>query len=246
MLRGSTTTGCSSDLARHAGALKTRGDHGDADCILHVRIDDRAKDQVDIRVSGFLDDRSRLVDVEEGQVWTTGDVEQDTPCAVDGDVQQLAGDGLLGSDAGCVFALGCADRHQRRAALGHDRAHVGKVQVDQTRNGDQLGDTLDALAQHIICHAESRLQVGALIDDLQQAVVGDHDQGVGLLFQLGDAASADWMRREPSKVKGRVTTPIVSAPTSLAICATIGAPPVPVPPPMPAVMKTMSEPFSTS
>jgi hypothetical protein len=32
----------------------------------------------------------------------------------------------------------------------------------------------------------------------------------------------------------------------LAICATTGAPPVPVPPPMPAVMNTMSAPPSTS
>ena len=32
----------------------------------------------------------------------------------------------------------------------------------------------------------------------------------------------------------------------LAISATTGAPPVPVPPPLPAVMKTMSAPFSTS
>ncbi len=36
--------------------------------------------------------------------------------------------------------------------------------------------------------------------------------------------SADWMRREPSKVKGRVTTPMVSAPTSLAIWATMASP----------------------
>ncbi len=35
-------------------------------------------------------------------------------------------------------------------------------------------------------------------------------------------------------------------PSSLATCATIGAAPVPVPPPMPAVMKIMSEPSTIS
>ncbi len=80
-----------------------------------------------------------------------------------------------------------ANRHQGCAAFGHDRAHIGEVQVDQARDGDQLGNALHALAQHIICQAESRLQVGALIHDLQQAVVGDDDQGIGLLFELGDA-----------------------------------------------------------
>src|SRR5215208_2963939 len=49
-------------------------------------------------------------------------------------------------------------------------------------------------------------------------------------------------RLRPSKAKGRVTTPTVSAPESLAILATTGAAPVPVPPPLPAVTKTMSAP----
>ena len=38
--------------------------------------------------------------------------------------------------------------------------------------------------------------------------------------------------------------PTVSAPTSREMRATIGAAPVPVPPPAPAVMNTMSAPFS--
>ena len=59
-------------------------------------------------------------------------------------------------------------------------------------------------------------------------------------------ASAWSRRREPSNWNGRVTIPTVSAPSSRAICATIGAAPVPVPPPAPAAMKTMSEPRSSA
>src|SRR5918993_256650 len=55
-------------------------------------------------------------------------------------------------------------------------------------------------------------------------------------------SSAYVERLRPSKAKGRVTTPTVSAPESLAILATTGAAPVPVPPPFPAVTKTMSAP----
>ena len=56
-----------------------------------------------------------------------------------------------------------------------------------------------------------------------------------------------WVARlRPSKPNGRVTTPIVSAPRSRAISATTGAPPVPVPPPSPAVMNTMSAPLRIS
>jgi len=48
----------------------------------------------------------------------------------------------------------------------------------------------------------------------------------------------------PSKANGFVTTATVKAPRSLAACAIIGAEPVPVPPPRPAVTKTMSAPRS--
>ena len=58
--------------------------------------------------------------------------------------------------------------------------------------------------------------------------------------------SACMARRRPSNVNGRVTTPMVSAPTPLAISAKTGAAPVPVPPPLPAVMNTMSAPCSAS
>ena len=54
---------------------------------------------------------------------------------------------------------------------------------------------------------------------------------------------ASCIRCFPSRAKGVVTTPIVRAPISFAIEATIGAEPVPVPPPIPAVTKTMLAPF---
>ena len=59
-----------------------------------------------------------------------------------------------------------------------------------------------------------------------------------------DAASAWRIRRAPSKLKGLVTTPTVRMPISRATSATMGLPPVPVPPPMPQVTNTMSVPSS--
>ncbi len=64
-------------------------------------------------------------------------------------------------------------------------------------------------------------------------------------------SSACAMRRLPSSANGSVTTATdstlpVSPPSWLAIDATTGAAPVPVPPPRPAVMNTMSEPSSAS
>mmetsp|Transcript_28130 Transcript_28130/g.45735 ORF Transcript_28130/g.45735 Transcript_28130/m.45735 type:complete len:268 (+) Transcript_28130:234-1037(+) len=56
------------------------------------------------------------------------------------------------------------------------------------------------------------------------------------------AASACCIRFFPSNANGFVTTPTVRHPSSLAISATTGPAPLPVPPPMPAVMKIMSAP----
>mmetsp|Transcript_23943 Transcript_23943/g.57765 ORF Transcript_23943/g.57765 Transcript_23943/m.57765 type:complete len:282 (+) Transcript_23943:432-1277(+) len=56
------------------------------------------------------------------------------------------------------------------------------------------------------------------------------------------ASVACRMRRRPSNAKGLVTMPTVSAPLSLLTSATTGAAPLPVPPPMPLVMKQRSAP----
>ena len=54
------------------------------------------------------------------------------------------------------------------------------------------------------------------------------------------------IRAGPSNANGFVTIPIVKQPISLAFFAMMGAAPVPVPPPIPAVIKTMSAFFNTS
>ena len=50
------------------------------------------------------------------------------------------------------------------------------------------------------------------------------------------------MRFLPSNEKGLVTTATVRIPNSFATCATIGAAPVPVPPPIPVAIKTILAP----
>ena len=175
------------DPARHARALKTRGNHRDAHCILHVRIDHRAEDQVDIRVSGFLDDRRSLVDLEQGQVGTAGDVEQDAARAIDGDIQQLAGDGLLGSHAGASSPLAVPTAIS--AAPPSDMIVRTSAKSRLIRPGTVISSEMPWTPWRSTSSARRKacLQVGALVHDLQQAVVGDDDQGIGLLFELGDA-----------------------------------------------------------
>src|SRR5512137_1627143 len=76
---------------------------------------------------------------------------------------------------------------------------------------------------------------------------------LGMTMSVSTAARSSSMpvsaclrRRLPSKRKGLVTTPTVREPCCRATSAMMGAPPVPVPPPMPAVTNTMSAPARVS
>ena len=62
------------------------------------------------------------------------------------------------------------------------------------------------------------LDAGLLVHDLEQPVVGDDDQRVHAFLQPLDPIFGHARRRAPSNVNGLVTTPMVSAPDSLAAC----------------------------
>mmetsp|Transcript_1984 Transcript_1984/g.4085 ORF Transcript_1984/g.4085 Transcript_1984/m.4085 type:complete len:207 (+) Transcript_1984:1385-2005(+) len=67
---------------------------------------------------------------------------------------------------------------------------------------------------------------------------------VSTFFLSVSTPSVAWLaRRLPSNVNGNVTTPTVKIPISFDRRATTGAAPVPVPPPIPAVINTISAPF---
>ena len=79
-----------------AAVVEARGDHGDADVVAERRVDDRAEDDVRLRVGGRVDQLGGLVDLEQAEVVAAGDVEQDAGGALDGLLQQRAGDRGLG------------------------------------------------------------------------------------------------------------------------------------------------------
>jgi hypothetical protein len=68
----------------------------------------------------------------------------------------------------------------RAAAELHQTADVGKVNINQARFCDQLGDPLDGLAKHIIRKVEGYFHRQVLWRNIQQPVVWDRDQGVGM------------------------------------------------------------------
>ena len=88
-----------------------------------------------------------------------------------------------------------ADAHERGAGLGHHRAHVGEVEVDDAGARDQVADALHALAQDVVGHAEGVDHRDAAVEHLEQAVVGDDDERVDLLCSAARPAWAASVRR---------------------------------------------------
>jgi hypothetical protein len=118
------------------------------------------------------------------------DVEQDPGGALDGLLEQRRGDRRLGGLGRARLAAGRADAHERGPGVGHDRAHVGEVEVDQAGDGDEVRDALHALAQDVVGLTEGVEDARAALDDGQQLLVRDDDQGVDVLAQPVDALLA--------------------------------------------------------
>src|SRR5215212_3290294 len=169
------------------GPVEPGRDHRDPDLVPEGVVDHGPEDDVGVGVGGRSDHLGGLVDLEQAQVGAAGDVEEYAPGPVDRRLQQGRGDGLLGRGHGPVLAAGLADAHQRRAGLAHGRPHVGEVEVDQPGDGDQVGDPLHALEQHLVGQLERVQHRGGALGHLEQAVVGDDDEGVDLLLEALDA-----------------------------------------------------------
>src|SRR5439155_21276759 len=73
--------------------VEAGGDHRDAYLVTHRVVDDRAEDDVGIRVSGAMDDLGRLVDLEQAEVAAARDVEEAAARSLDGRLEQRARDG---------------------------------------------------------------------------------------------------------------------------------------------------------
>ena len=186
-----------------AGTAEAGRDHRHAYLFRHRVVDDGAEDDVRIRIRGGGDDLSGLVHLEESEVAPAGDVQQDAGRTVDRRLEQRGGNRRLRGLGGAIVAGGAADAHQCRTGLVHDRPHVGEVEVDQSGDGDQVGDALDALAQHFVGDPEGVEERSRPLDHLQETVVLDHDQRVDLLGELADAllgllgAAASFERERP-------------------------------------------------
>ena len=82
---------------------------------------------------------------------------------------------------------GLAGAHHRLAHFAHHRADVGEVEVDEAGHDHQVGDSANALLEHLVGHLERFLEGRFRSGEAEQILVGDDDQRVDMLLQLFDA-----------------------------------------------------------
>jgi len=73
------------------------------------------------------------------------------------------------------------------AHAGHGGFNVGEVAVDDAGNGNDVGDTLNALSQNVVGDAEG-LEEACVFGDGEEFFVGDDDHGVDGFEKLGHTA----------------------------------------------------------
>src|SRR5699024_1332962 len=128
-------------------SVEARSNDGHADFIAQVVIDDGTEDEVDVFVSLFLNHDRCLVNFLQTQIGTTGNGKQNALGAFHAGFQQWRINSLFCRLHHAVITACRAYAHQRRTSIRHNRAHVGKVDVDHAWDKNQVGNTLDTIVQ---------------------------------------------------------------------------------------------------
>src|SRR6185503_19737654 len=119
------------------------GDDGDADLVGHLRVDHIADYDRRVLRGVLLHRVADDMELAGAQVHAGRDVDQQTVCSREIHVlEQRARDRGLRGGARAVLPGRGTRTHHRHAGLGHHGAHVGEIDVDQTRTGDELRDAL--------------------------------------------------------------------------------------------------------
>jgi len=172
------------DVMRLVAGIDPGGDDADAHPAGHAFVEGRADDDVRVAVDLLADDVRGFVQLEQREVVTAGDVDENALGTVEADlVQQRIGDGLLGGLLRAIFALGFARAHHRLAHLVHHGADIGKVEVDEARTDHQVGHALHTLIKHVISKREGFGEGGLFVGQTEEVLVGDDDQRVDDLLQ---------------------------------------------------------------
>ena len=155
---------------------------------LELFIEGGPEDDHGIGIDFLADPVRGLINLEQGHVHATGDVDQHGAGPLHRDiVEQRVVDRGLGGLCRPAVARRLASAHHGLSHLAHHRANVGEVEIYLARLYHQVGHTGNTLMKHRVGHVERIREGGAFIGQPEQVLVRDHDQRVDETLHLGDA-----------------------------------------------------------
>ncbi len=166
--------------------IEARGNHRYAHLVAKGFIDNLANDNIRVRIHRFLDHLGGGGKLLHTKVRTGQEGNKYAVCTVDGGFQQRGGNGALGSAHRPIFPGGRTNTHEGGARVLHNGLDVREVEVNQTWNGNKIRNSLDARAQHLIGEVVGLNNGEIFLGDLQQAIIGDNNEGIHRLAQFRD------------------------------------------------------------
>ena len=164
--------------------FQTGSDHGDRTAIGLGLIVHSAEDDIDIISCQFLYIACCIGCI--CQSYISGDIDNDMGCTGNGSLQKGTLYCHLHSFHCLIIALALTDTDVSNTLVLHNGLYICKVQINDSGNIDQIRDSLYCLLQNFICLLQSFRHCGTSVHDLQQLIIGYHNQGIHVLFDTLD------------------------------------------------------------
>ena len=143
---------------------------------------------VHVGVCCCLNNICNLSNLQQGEILATGNVDEDILCSVyAGILQQGVVDGLGSRISGTIVTSANTNTHDCITLAFHGGTNIVKVQVNKTRLGDYIRNSLNTLTQYIVSLQEGLLYRSSSIHGFQKILVGNNDKGINLLVELSDS-----------------------------------------------------------
>ncbi len=134
----------------------------------------------------FLNESSCLIDLVEGHILATGDVDEKPPGPFNRNIfQERTGDRSLGSFHGSILTRSNSRSHQCHSCFRHDGTDVGKVQIDNPMANDNIRDPFGGMIENLVCLFKCLEQSHALPADAEESLVRDGNERIGCHPQIG-------------------------------------------------------------
>mmetsp|Transcript_1984 Transcript_1984/g.4083 ORF Transcript_1984/g.4083 Transcript_1984/m.4083 type:complete len:260 (+) Transcript_1984:1123-1902(+) len=165
------------------GVRESSCDDGHMDFSLVLIINNCSKDDIGRRVCQRCDHLGDSVDLGQCEVFSSGDVVYNSCSPLDRSFDQRSRCGRDGCLFCAILSAGDSDTQHGCTRVAHDGLHICEINVDQSRNGNDVRNTLHSLSQDIIGEQEGILERRRLSNNIQQAVIWNHNQCVHILPQ---------------------------------------------------------------